>query len=161
MMTLIGFELVALQSVDVIPNSVFSMSIIWDRHKIPSSIGRDVYYDGGLILPFHRIAATGRYHDLKREDLAPFDKLQTIHCHKCGKPDNDASELLIDLALPEQHKIGALDRHVYLYLHLADLGYSKKSAIYIDPQSVKHVQGDASHHVRLDMSHILSPHFQH
>src|SRR5690625_3667474 len=55
-MTLIGFELVARQSISILPDQIFTMCILWGEEKIPSSIGKDTYHSDGMILPNRRFA---------------------------------------------------------------------------------------------------------
>ena len=129
------------------------MSILWGNHKIPSSIGKDVYHSEGLILPDKRLAATGRIHHLTINELRSFSTVQTAPSHPCTIPASRPDQLKVDVHLPTGTKTGPMDRNLYIVFIKQDADTSQKIPLYLDPQAVISVQPC---HIQLDVSHILS-----
>lgn len=151
----IGFELVTCQTVSVLPNYVFTMSILWGEQKIPSSIGKDVYHAEGLILPNKRLAATGRIHHLTVHELRSFGLAQTAPCHPIPIPSSVSKPIKVELLLPPGNKLEPIDRKVFALLVKHESDSMKSIPIYLDPQSVHMIEPTQIH---LDISLTASFH---
>lgn len=152
-MSLIGFELISKRAWTVLPGHTFSMSILWNKKKIPSSIGRDIYHESGLILPEKRIAATGRIHHLSENTINPFEPLQTASCKLVSRPESPLVDLKIELLVPKKGIMEPIERTTVLYLWRMENNLTKRTVLNLDPQSI---QRTPSNQFYMDLSFIIT-----
>lgn len=139
-MSFIGFELVSMRSLSVLPNETFYTSILWNEKKLPSSIGKDRYHEQGLILPDKRFAATGRIHHLSKKTINPFESLQTSPCLLIQCPDTHPSSLHIEILLSTERLVEAIEQNIGLYFLREENRTAERIPIYLDPQSIQKKQ---------------------
>ncbi|KAB7705603.1 hypothetical protein F9802_13795 [Bacillus aerolatus] len=154
-MSLIGFELVSNRALSVLPNYTFSMSILWNKEKLPSSIGKDIYHESGLILPNKRIAATGRMHYLSENTINRFDPFQTAPCLLIKCPSTHPVNLQVEIVLPREGFIEPIDRTTILYFLKKEKGTIKRIPLYFDSSFIQKTQPKQLY---VDVSFILPKH---
>lgn len=152
-MSFIGFELISKRAWSVLPGYTFSMSILWNKKKISSSIGRDIYHESGMILPEKRIAATGRIHHLSENTINRFEPLQTASCKLVSRPESPLADLKIELLVPKKGMMEPIERTSVLYLWQKENNLTKKTVLYLDPQSI---QRTPSNQFYMDLSFIIT-----
>ncbi|KON88053.1 hypothetical protein AF332_15355 [Sporosarcina globispora] len=152
-MSFIGFELISKRTWTVLPGHTFSMSILWNKKKISSSIGRDIYHESGMILPEKRIAATGRIHHLSENTINRFEPLQTASCKLVRRPESPLDDLKIELSLSKEGIMEPIERTTVLYLWQKENNLTKKTVLYLDPQSIERTP---SNHFYMDLSFITT-----
>ncbi|USK47982.1 hypothetical protein LIT38_15505 [Bacillus sp. CMF12] len=133
-MSFIGFELIAKRAWTILPGLTFSMSILWNKKKIPSSIGRDIYHEPGLILPDKRIAATGRIHHLSENTINHYEPLQTAPCKLICRPDFPLDDLKIELLAPKKGIMEPIHQTTALFLWSEENNLLRKTELHLDPQ---------------------------
>lgn len=138
-MSLIGFELIAKRAWTILPGHTFSMSILWNKKKIPSSIGRDIYHESGLILPDKRIAATGRIHHLSDHTINHYEPLQTAPCKLICRPDFPLDDLKIELLAPMKGIMEPIHQTAVLFLWIEKNNLLRKTELHLDPQSFERI----------------------
>ncbi|MDM5225040.1 hypothetical protein QUF73_02340 [Cytobacillus sp. NJ13] len=136
-MSFIGFELIAKRAWTVLPGHAFSMSIQWNKKKIPSSIGRDIYHEPGLILPDKRIAATGRIHHLSDSTINHYEPLQTAPCKLICRPVFPLDDLKIELLAPKKGIMEPIHQTAVLFLWSEENNLLSKTELHLDPQSIE------------------------
>ncbi|MCS0674524.1 hypothetical protein [Cytobacillus firmus] len=136
-MSFIGFELIANRAWTVLPGHTFSMSILWNKKKIPSSIGRDIYHEPGLILPDKRIAATGRIHHLSENTINHYEPLQTAPCKLICRPDFLLDDLKIELLVQKNGIMEPFHQTAVLFLWSEENNLLSKTELHLDPQSIE------------------------
>ena len=151
-MSFIGFELIAKRAWTVLPGHTFSMSILWNKKKIPSSIGRDIYHEPGLILPDKRIAATGRIHHLSENTINHYEPLQTAPCKLICRPDFPLDDLKIELLAPKKGIMEPIHQTTVLLWWSKENNFINKTELYLDPQSIENNSPDQYF---MDLSFIL------
>ncbi|MBX9975138.1 hypothetical protein [Cytobacillus firmus] len=136
-MSFIGFELIAKRAWTVLPGHTFSMSILWNKKKIPSSIGRDIYHEPGLILPDKRIAATGRIHHLSESTINHYEPLQSEPCKLICRPDFPLDDLKIELLAPKKGIMQPIHQTAVLFWWRKENNIIKNTELHLDPQSIE------------------------
>ncbi|MCM3530198.1 hypothetical protein AADC60_15965 [Cytobacillus pseudoceanisediminis] len=136
-MSFIGFELIAKRAWTVLPGHTFSMSVLWNKKKIPSSIGRDIYHQTGLILPDKRIAATGRIHHLSEHTINHYEPLQTAPCKLICRPDFLLDDLKIELLAQKKGIMEPFHQTAVLFLWSEENNLLSKTELHLDPQSIE------------------------
>ncbi|RBP96174.1 hypothetical protein DFO70_102501 [Cytobacillus firmus] len=136
-MSFIGFELIAKRAWTILPGHTFSMSILWNKKKMPSSIGRDIYHEPGLILPDKRIAATGRIHHLSENTINHYEPLQTAPCNLICRPEIPLDDLKIELLAPNKGIMEPIHQTAVLFLWSEENQLLSKTELHLDPQSIE------------------------
>ncbi|WP_436371697.1 hypothetical protein [Cytobacillus sp. BC1816] len=136
-MSFIGFELIAKRAWTILPGHTFSMSILWNKKKIPSSIGRDIYHEPGLILPDKRIAATGRIHHLSENTINHYEPLQTAPCYLICRPEIPLDDLKIELLAPNKGIMEPIHQTAVLCLWSEEKQLLSNTELHLDPQSIE------------------------
>ena len=153
-MSFIGFELIAKRAWTILPGHTFSMSILWNKKKIPSSIGRDIYHEPGLILPDKRIAATGRIHHLSDHTINHYEPIQTAPCKLIRRPDFPLDDLKIELLAPKKKGImEPFHQTAVLFLWREENHLLSKTELHLDSQSIEWNPPDQYF---IDLSFLLS-----
>lgn len=156
-MSSIGFELLTERALRILPDSSFSIAIIWNGVKITSSIGKDYYNQHNLILSKRRITATGRLHHLTTK--LPFFQgtaLQVSPCRLIPCPTDPLEELKIEITLPQPDMLDPLYRNGSLLFYKESGTKISKYNLYFDPRSIEEIQ---SNQYVIDLSHIIPKHF--
>lgn len=91
----IGLELMASRMVSVVSQDTLDTAVLWNGNK--TSIGRDVYPDGGMVWPDRRLAATGRIHFLS---FLLWEPLQSTACHPVECPNTPCSSFVFECRFP-------------------------------------------------------------
>ncbi|UOE53562.1 hypothetical protein [Cytobacillus oceanisediminis] len=151
-MSFIGFELIAKRAWTVLPGHTFSMSILWNKKKIPSSIGRDIYHEPGLILPDKRIAATGRIHHLSENTINHYEPLQTAPCNLICRPEFPLEDLKIELLAPKKGIMEPIHQTAVLLLWSKENNLIRKTELHLDPQSI---ESNPPYQYFMDLSFLL------
>jgi hypothetical protein len=151
-MSFIGLELIAKRAWTILPGNTFSMSILWNKKKIPSSIGRDIYHESGLILPDKRIAATGRIHHLSDHTINHFEPLQTAPCKLICRPDFPLDDLKIELHAPMKGIMEPIHQTAVLFLWRGETNHIRKTELHLDPNSFEKKRPDQYF---IDLSFLL------
>src|SRR5699024_6416339 len=110
----IGCELISHGGYSVLPDHSFSMKVLWNSIGIPSSTGKDVYHESGLILSNKRIAATGRIHHLSKDTTNWFEPLQTKPASLIEPPDDEPLDLKVEVIVPPINASLSIDRTGFL-----------------------------------------------
>ncbi|PWW32269.1 hypothetical protein DFO73_101532 [Cytobacillus oceanisediminis] len=152
-MSFIGFELISTRAWTVLPGHTFSMCILWNKKKISSSIGRDIYHESGMILPEKRIAATGRIHHLSENTINRFEPLQTASCKLISRPESPLADLKIELLVPNKGIMEPIERTTALYLWQKENNLTKRTVLYLDPQSIQRTPPNQFY---MDLSFIIT-----
>lgn len=155
-MSFIGFELISLRSLSILPNDTFHTSILWNEKKISSSIGKDRYHEQGLILPNKPFAATGRIHHFPTKTSMPFQSWQTSPCLLIQCPADRPFSLHLEVFLSNKRLMGVLEQSISLCFLRKDDHSIERIPIYLDPQSVKKKQPC---NLLIDLSFLTNKHW--
>ncbi|URM34809.1 hypothetical protein LLY41_10695 [Cytobacillus firmus] len=123
-----------------------------EQKKIPSSIGRDIYHESGLILPDKRITATGRIHYLSDHTRNHYEPLQTAPCKLISRPDFPLDDLKIELLAPMKGIMEPIHQTAVLFLWGEENNLLRKTELHLDPQSIKKIPPDQ---YLIDLSFLL------
>ncbi len=123
--------------------------------KIPSSIGKDIYHESGIILPDKRIASTGRIHYMSENTINRFETLQSAPCKLVKSPLTSPTDLRIELSFPNEEVIKLVDRMSLLYFWKQETDTTTKTRthLYLEPQSINSIH---SHRFLMNISHFIT-----
>lgn len=155
----IGFELVTERTWTILPNSSFSIAIVWDNKKIPSSIGKDIYYTDGMVLPNKTLTGTGRIHHLSESTINHFESLQAPSCQLIKAPDTPPHNLQVEISVPSANLLHTIYQTTLLRFWTMKETSSKKRAINIFPEG-NLVQSIQSKQHLMGVSHIIDKFFK-
>ncbi len=150
----IGFELIANMALPVLPGHTYSICILLNGQRLSSSIGKDVYPTGGLILPDRRITATGRIHH-QSTDPSGFTDFQAGVCQLVSSPSVRPKTIHVQLTLPRGVTLSPIYRSISLHLIIIKTGHRKRIPLYLDGQSVQELSPEQ---LLIDLSLILLKH---
>lgn len=158
-MCLIGFELLTERSVRILPNSSFSISILWNGVKIAASVGKDRYNQHSFILPYRRITATGRFHH-STDKLSFLQKtsFQVSPCRLVKCPSVPLEDLKLAINLPQRDTLEPLYRNCSLRFCKKNEDEFTKYTLYLDPRSVEE---HSINQYQINLSHLIPRHFKH
>ncbi|WP_221563038.1 hypothetical protein [Alkalihalobacillus sp. TS-13] len=150
----IGFEVLAMMALPILPGHTYSICILWDEQRLSSSIGKDVYHQGGLILPGRRITATGRIHH-QSADTTGFAQMESAGSHLGSCPSSQPETIQVQLTLPKGVSLFPIDRSIGLHFIIEESQNRKVIPLFLDYQSVQEVETGCLH---FDLSLILPKH---
>lgn len=153
-MAYIGFEWVVQQTLSVLPGSSFSMSIIWEHRKIPSSIGKDTYLDDTLLLPNTIISATGRIHHDNRQLQHQWENFHSKVCHPVICPSKPPTTLQLEIIVPPTFQVAGVDRVTFVHF-VKKNRETIKVPLYPDPQAIRKI---GSSQLQIDLTPIILKH---
>lgn len=156
-MSSIGFELLTNHSLAVLPGNSVSMAILWNKAKIPGSIGKDLFHEARLFLPNKRIAATGRIHYLPDDKkLNFFEPMQSSPAHPIICPDVPLTDLRIEIKLSKGNLLDPIERTTSLHFIQQEAQTIKTTSLYLDPPSFHKVDHARFH---IDLSFLITKYF--
>lgn len=155
-MTSIGFELLTERTLQILPNSTFSISILWNGTKIAASVGKDYYHQHSLILPNRRITATGRIHYLKSKMPLLQGASQVSPCRLITCPKDTLEDLQLEINLPPIDSLEPLYRNSSLRFCKKDSSGLTKFTLYFDPRTIEERQ---TNQYCINLSHLIPRHF--
>ncbi|MFD1706535.1 hypothetical protein ACFSCZ_07175 [Siminovitchia sediminis] len=148
----IGFELMTQRAWTILPGASFTIAIIWDQVKIPSSIGKDIFYEGGIILPDKILTGTGRIHHISENTINRFEPLQSTHCRLIPFPKDPPSTFILDITVPKPEMANTIYQTSFIKMWQRKDHVIQDTNLYFDPFSVQHIQSNI---FQIDLSYIL------
>ncbi|HBZ08768.1 MAG TPA: hypothetical protein DEO65_02645 [Bacillus bacterium] len=149
---LIGFELITQRAWTILPGASFSIAIVWNQAKIPSSIGKDIFYKAGMILPNKILTGTGRIHHISDETINAFEPLQSEHCHLVSCPKDPPSTLRLDITVPKSSMVDTIYQTSFIKMWKRKDSVTRDTVLYFDPHSVQNIQ---KNQFQIDLFYLL------
>jgi len=149
----IGFELMTQRAWTILPGAYFSIAVLWNHVKIPSSIGKDVFHDAGMILPNKILTGTGRINYSSEDTTNRFEPLQALPCRLVQCPNDPPVDFRVDIAIPKASLVNTVYQSAFLKMWKRKESKTTHTVLYFDPQSVQNIQ---MNRFEIDLSHILT-----
>ncbi|WP_144460642.1 hypothetical protein [Siminovitchia fortis] len=148
----IGVELMTQRAWTILPGASFTITILWDQVKMPSSIGKDIFYEAGMILPDKILTGTGRIHHISEVTINRFEPLQSKHCRLVSCPKDSPSTLHLDITVPKSGMVDTIYQTTFIKMWKRKDSATQNTVLYFDPQSVQHIRNNQ---FQIDLSHWL------
>lgn len=132
----IGFELITQRAWTILPGASFLIWILWDNVKIVSSIGKDIFYEAGMILPEKILTGTGRINYMSEETLNRFELLQSKPCRLISCPKHPAATLHLEIIVPTATSVDTIYQTTFIKMWQRKENNTRNTVLYFDPHSV-------------------------
>ncbi|WP_213020609.1 hypothetical protein [Siminovitchia terrae] len=149
----IGFELMTQRAWTILPDSSFSIAILWNKVKIPSSSGKDIFHEAGMVLPNKILTGTGRIHHISVDTINHFSPLQSQKCRLVSCPKDPPSTLHLNITVPNSSIVNTIYQTSFIKMWKRKDSEIQDTVLYFDPLSVQNIQKSQ---FEIDLSHSLT-----